>query len=489
MRRKEMNILLVNVPSRKGEGGYMTPLGLLYVGSIVERCGHNAKIIDLYSGDVNLNSFNCCCLDKIIEDFKPSIIGYGGIATSYGRTKQLSIHIKNKYTDIIQIAGGPLASVYKLLLQKAKIDVVFHGETEINLPIFLKKLEKSESFNDLLGISYVVNGIIIRNSPVEQIKNLDTIPFPAYHLINMYDHLLLDKKSGKKYIYIISSRGCTHKCIFCYRHIKGIRQHSVDYVVNHIKYLKETYNITYFMFSDELFNISHQWIFDFCNKLEKNNLNIIYIVGGARVNNIDKDMLQRLKKTGCIGIQYGQESGSDVILKEIKKGVTALQNKEITNLTREMGINSVVQLCIGSPSETTETIYETIKFLKDTDSYCYYSLNYLIPLPETPIWKYVEENNLIGDVEIYLDRIAEVGGYASVINLTKQPDFIWRSWDLYIKFEMKSYHYKKTNQKKKYLINRIIIIFIPLISITSYLMPKKSIIRETIKNLLLEEKK
>ncbi|MDD5428995.1 MAG: hypothetical protein PHI58_07185 [Candidatus Omnitrophica bacterium] len=87
-----MNVLLINVPSRSGKGGFLLPLGLLYVGGIVERCGHKAKILDLYLDDADLkrlNSEDYSRVYKLIDEFKPDIIGYGGIATSYGRTKKL----------------------------------------------------------------------------------------------------------------------------------------------------------------------------------------------------------------------------------------------------------------------------------------------------------------------------------------------------------------------------------------------------------------
>ena len=94
---------------------------------------------------------------RLIEDFKPSIVGFGGIATSYGRAKKLSLNIKNKYPEILQTAGGPLSSVYRLLLTKTSIDVIFHGETEVSLPIFLKKFEQKEPYYDTPGISYLLN--------------------------------------------------------------------------------------------------------------------------------------------------------------------------------------------------------------------------------------------------------------------------------------------------------------------------------------------
>ena len=188
-----MNILLINVPSRRGIEGFALPLGLLYVGTIIERCGHKAKIVDLYLDDLELKGLdegNLENIDKLIADYKPSIIGYGGIATSYGRTKRLCLHIKSRYPEIVQVAGGPLASVYELLLTKAKVDTVFHGETEVSLPIFLERIEQKASVHNTPGTSYLLNEKVVRNAPPEQIKDLDIIPFPAYHLVDLPKYLI-----------------------------------------------------------------------------------------------------------------------------------------------------------------------------------------------------------------------------------------------------------------------------------------------------------
>lgn len=113
-----------------------------------------------------------------------------------------------------------------------------------------------------------------------------------------------------------------------------------------------------------------------------------------------------------------------------------------------------MQLVIGSPGETDSTIKETINFLKDVEGF-QYSLNYLIPLPETPIWEYVREKELIKDVEEYLYVVSEGGG-EPVVNLTEMPDRIWKRWRLKINKEMRLYYLKKTNQKGRLLIESLI---------------------------------
>lgn len=467
-----MNILLINVPSRKGPAGFMIPLGLLQVGAIVERLGHKAKIVDPYLLDeYATRGLNMNLYDAVIEEFKPDIVGFGGIATSYGRAKEFSLYFNQRYPEIIQIAGGPLASVYDLLLTRTKVDAVIHGEGEISLPILLNRFEGRKTIHDVPGISYLLDGKVVRNSPAEQVKNLDENPLPAYHLIDLtqyfhyihdwfkqfswslHGHKLIDdikkRTENKKYfIPIISGRGCTHRCLFCYRHVLGIRKYSVNYVIAHMKHLIKNYGVEGFQFCDEMFNASEEWVLQFCDAIEENNLDIFYRVSGARVDRINEKILHRLKETGCIDCEYGQESGSDIILKEYRKGVTVQQNKEATILTRQVGLHTTVQLVIGSPSETSTTIRETIQFLKDVDA-LNYSINYLIPLPETPIWNYVKENKLITDIEKYLDRVAEHGG-TWPINLTKVPNKEWANWTHLIRRKMLLHYAKRTGQPLLY---------------------------------------
>ena len=460
------DILLIHVPSmhKMSEGNIPFPLGLMYVGGILERLGKNVKIHDLYLYDFPYEDrWGYLMLKKIIEDFSPDVIGYGGIAMSYGWAKNLSIQVKKDYPGIIQIAGGALSSVYDLLLTKAAIDVVFHGEAETNLPVFVDRFDSKKQWTDIPGISYF-NNEIKRNQSVSQIENMDDIPYPAYHLVEIEKYYLkrqelLDAYRGDmsdQGIYesiskklngvnvllpIVTARGCTHRCSFCYRHMKGYRKHSVDYVIRHIKYVQEEFGINGFAFRDELFNGDMKWVFELCDEIDKNDLKIAYRTS-ARVDNISEKMLTRMYETGCFSLLYGQESGSDKILKEYKKGVTRKQNVEATLLTRKVGIYSTVQLVIGSPGETQQTIQESIDFIKEV-GVRYYSLNYLIPLPESPVWHYVLEKKLINDVEDYLEQVALRGGRHNV-NLTQVSDKEWSNWSNLIDYKVKV-HYAKSD--------------------------------------------
>ena len=453
---QKKRILLINVPSRRGRGGKMLPLGLLYAGSIIERCGYPVKIYDPLIDDnclTRLDKGDLSELDRIIGEFKPEIVGFGGIASSFGRTKKISLHIKQRWPEIMHIAGGPLASVYKLLLTKTTISIVFHGETERTLPVFLECISNGLPIEGIAGVSTLrPSGEIVRNPLAPQIENLDDIPLPDYELLDV-DAYHLDE------IDLITSRGCTNRCSFCYRHMKGHRQHSVSYVIHHIKFIIERYGITRFIFNDELFNADRQWVLDFCDAIRRENLKISFGTS-FRADNVDESILRSLKSAGCEFINYGQESGSDTILKEYRKGIKAAANTYFTLLTRKAGLKCPVQIVIGSPSETSSTIRETTGFLIDLEE-ANPSINYLIPFPETPIWEYVEKNNLVPDVEHYLDEVAHWGG-SPVLNLTRVPNRIWRTWSFQIKSDVRLALLKKEGRTPKYFCYWIVTRFLLL---------------------------
>ncbi len=475
-----MNILFINIPSRRGQAGKVLPMGLLYAGSAAKRAGHNVIIEDPYITDPSLRSFCDISYWKgLIDRTSPGVIGFGGIATSYGRAKWLSNHIKKEFPGIVIVAGGALSSVSDLLIKNTGVDVVFHGEAEITFTEFLSRISKGEQYSDISGISFKKEGSVIKNPAALQIKDIDEVPLPDYGLIELseyihdtsgwMDHYALlmrtnenvsyikEKIRGKGgYIPIVSSRGCTHACFFCYRHFKGIRRHSVEYVIAHIKYLMGL-GLQGFQFCDELFNSDPGWVREFCMAVKKEGLDIYYMIVGARVDRMDEELLGLLKGTGCVEINYGQESGSDTVLKEYRKGVTSSDNKRVTLMTKNAGINCPVQLVIGAPSETGGTIDETIGFLKECAAFDY-SANYIIPLPETPSWDVVTDRGLVRDIEKYLDRVAVMAG-RPIINLTRESGYKWFMWKYKMKIELKLHYFKRYNPAAFHLMNAFYKVF------------------------------
>lgn len=450
--RKLKNALLLQTPGGNKTARYY-PSGLLAVGKILRDHGVNVKIVDLClesNGD----------LFRLAKEMNPDLVGFGGIATSYGAVNEISSVLRKHFSDALYIAGGPLASTYELLLEDGAVDYVFHGEVEKSMPKFIEFVEAKRSLEEIGGISFKAkNGRIYRAVPEPQIENLDEVGIPDYTLINA-DKYIADLKdwyaayssdidaigllksrvrdiisSGRtRYLESNTSRGCTHRCTFCYRHMKGIRRHSVKYTIEEIRHLKINCNIDGVLFTDELFNNDIKWIYELCDGLDNSGLNLsFYMVAGMRADRLDENLLRRMSASKFIWIVLGQESGSDTVLKYYGKGVTRQQNIDATRLIRKCGIYPSVQLVIGSPAETSLTIRETCDFLKAVDARTV-SINYLVPLPGTPIWDYVIKRGYIRDIRAYLNRVRVCGpNFTLGLNLSKANKFTWMFWRVLLK--------------------------------------------------------
>ena len=421
---------MIQVPTLERDGS--VPFGLLYAASAAYRNGHNVKILDLVRENLSYGD-----VKKIIEDFSPRLVGLGGITASYKNCKELVANIKNDFKNIVIVVGGVLASIPDLLLKNAHVDFVVHGEGEISFPNLIKTIEEGGDVSAVKGISFLKGEKICRTDIQPQISNLDDIPIPECTLLDVDKYLepaenwvdwyfkhdkdehrkMLDRLSGKKLFPIITSRGCPYRCIFCYRHHRGLRQHSVKYIINMIKFLRDNYDVGIFQISDELTTANKKWVLSFCDAVINEDLNSYFIVLSARADTVDEEMLVKLKEAGCMMINYGYESGSDVILKEIKKSVTRQQNLRAGILTKNVVIKNIPEIMIGFPSETQETVKETIDFLKQIDTWPI-SINTPIPFPQTPLWQYAVEHSLINDKEGF------VLGYRRwvFVNFTKYSD-------------------------------------------------------------------
>ncbi len=435
-----MKALLIYVPSRAQSVDL--PYGLLYVASSIIEDGHETKIIDL-------------CVDKLsseelmseIASYNPDVIGFGAITSGYRNLKELSINIRARFPGIPLIAGGVISSISGLLLSNTPIEAVVLREGEVTVKKLLSSVAQKRPLSEVSGIAYKdENGLCRENQPEAQLSNMDTLPEPAFGLVDLkrycvkvseymdavcWDGVLTKsqvetiKGKGEYMVSIFSSRGCINKCSFCYRHMVGIRQFSPERVIGQMKYFMKEHNIHFFQFIDELTNVTKSWCHKFCDLLDAEKLNITYVINGARVSTMDEALLRRFKATGCIKIGFGYESGSQSILDYIGKGVTKEQNYEIGRLMKKVGLCDAAQIMIGFPPESPETIKETTDFLVSLAP-INPSVNYILPFPKTKDWDYCLEKGLIRDEEKFILGYDEAAKFR--INLTKYSDDQAKRW-------------------------------------------------------------
>ncbi|MGD2247735.1 MAG: radical SAM protein [Candidatus Methanofastidiosia archaeon] len=419
-------------------GGETTvPLGPLYIAAVLDDMGCQVDF-----RDYQLSGYQNPLSQKSILDFLSNSEDFLCVSCLFNTLPFVLAalkKIKDKTPEKTIILGGPgPSSVAEKLMEKFScIDVIVKGEGEATM----KELAENTPLNRINGIVYRDNGKVVTTPKRERINNLDCLPFPAYDIIDLslYDH------AG-----IITARGCPYHCSFCeVAPLWGYHteQRSVDQVIKEIQLLQE-YGIDTIHFYDDTFVINRKWVLSFCEKLQKESIDISWMCNG-RINLMDETLLSAMADAGCTAVQYGIESGSDHVLEKIEKKITVTQIKKIINSTSQY-MDTISNFMWGFPFETLEDFFQTVYLMGEVATMgSLVSLFLLSPLYLSPIYKeyhttlrFSEDlmSNLLGDV---FDTILPEEKQEIIALIRQNPDIFSGFYHVYTPDLEKKYQFLK----------------------------------------------
>ena len=368
----------------KNRGSY-PPLGLGYVASQLEKYGHVVEIIDLEVQPELMTR-----LPEILSEKSPDIVGFYTMTWTFQQVDKISREIKTRIPDTVLVMGGPnVCSFPKESLEYSIFDYAVVGEGEKTIIELMDNIEdRGAGIDSIKGVVYRKDGKVVVNESRELIRDLDEISFPAWHLLPISEYFDVFSRE-KNFATIITSRGCPYNCAFCdrvNRMGKQWRSRSPENIIKEMKKLRKEYGINEFMFFDDNFIIDTKRVHKFCNLILKEKLGVIWECR-ARVDVVDKPLLEKMKKAGCYRIRYGMESGDNQILQNLKKDITVEQIKRASKLTKDAGIEIFAYFMMGSPGETKETLEKTRKLaLKINPDFVAFSRTILIVGSELYEW-------------------------------------------------------------------------------------------------------
>jgi radical SAM superfamily enzyme YgiQ (UPF0313 family) len=344
------------------------PLGLGYIAAVLEKEGYDVNLIDMIG-----TSFEDA--EKIIRKERPTIVGISCNLTDFrwGSFRLAQIIKKIDPNTIVVMGGSHATHLYKQILENFPIDIIVRFEGEFTFLDVVKALETNQNLTNVKGIAYRENTTIVKTEDRPAIAELDSLPFPAYHFFNFdsYVHYSSPVKfKGKKVSElkssnIMASRGCPYHCHYCsiatFWH--SCRFRSVTNVVDEIDFLHEKYGVTHFNFFDDAFTLDKARVIRICQEIIRRELDISWECV-TRVDFVSDDMLEWMKKAGCLSISYGVESGSPTVLKAVNKKQTLDQIIRAFKMTHEHGILAYILLMVGNPDESDRSIGETINLLR-----------------------------------------------------------------------------------------------------------------------------
>lgn len=417
-----MRIALINPRFRLPIDTRTTPhLGLAYLAAVSERRGDEVVIFD-------------CDIEKepvadFVQRFRPHVVGITANTPQVKQAWRTAKQIKEGY-DCPVVLGGPHVSVLpEESCEKPYVDIVARGEGEDTWIDICRRVEgflndqpefhtdallhpENEVFQDCLGITYKTSDGQIHNNPDRPtIADLDSLPWPAYHLFKMEHYTNLqpatDHVDGARSFSILTSRGCPYRCTFCSQSIMPIkwRSRSAESVLAEWRHLVEDMGAQEIGILDDSANIRVKRLEEIANLLIENDLNRVpwIFVNGIRANLASKELLSLLKQAGLKRTAFGVETGDPDIMKTIDKKIDMDTIRQAFKNSKEIGLETMGFFIIGLPGETRETMQRTIDFAIELDPMIA-NFSMMTPYPGTKVYEIVKRQGrfLINDWEDYV---------------------------------------------------------------------------------------
>jgi anaerobic magnesium-protoporphyrin IX monomethyl ester cyclase len=384
-----MRVCLINPPRIQpkawGKPNVFPPIGLAYVAAVLEKA-HEVCIIDAPTeGWKNLQDLdratyrvglnNTEIADKV-KRWSPDVVVIEIPFSGWAKTAfEVASTVKGINKDIITVLEGQHPSARpEDCLANPNVDFVVMGEPENAIFELVDALGKEKrNLKKIKGIGFVKNGVPVITSPQPLLEDLDSLPFPARHLLPMEEYNAAVKENplrgeiSKPWTIMITSRGCPYDCVFCTHHIvwgRKWRGRSPENVVDELEQVIKTYHVKQIDFLDDNMTLDRKRMENICDLIVKRGLRIEWFTpNGVRADTLDEKLLKKMKRSGCKKIRVAPESGVQRVVDQvIKKNLDLRSVERAVVLCKKVGIKVGCFFVIGLIGETKEEIEETIKF-------------------------------------------------------------------------------------------------------------------------------
>lgn len=398
-----MKVLLINPPYTNFEGmkesaGNTMPLNLAYLSAYLK----SKMPCEIQILDCEVECYGYKEIEDFIKKSRPDLAGITTLTPPMKHVIKITRILKSINPECKVVLGGvhPTALPERTLIETGA-DFIVIAEGEITFYELAKGIkEKNLEPEKIDGLCFKdKTGQIKKNRPREYIQNLDELPFPdrdSFDLSKYYSAPTKKVSDEKIVTPILTSRGCTFKCVHCISYAlwqQRVRFRSVQSVIAEIEECVNKYGIREFNILDDIFTLKKDRLMEICRNIIDRGLKI-YWVCFSRVNTIDEEMAKIMYQAGCRKISFGLESGSQKVLDLMQKNATVEMGRVAVDIIRRCGIEAHASFMFGNLGETKETVEETINFAKslDLDNATFFIT---APLPGTYLYQVATEKGSI----------------------------------------------------------------------------------------------
>lgn len=416
-----MKILLIHTPTLEIDN-FVPPLGILYLASILKKDDCEVKIIDKDPEYFDIASE--------VKNFNPDMIGLSFMTPSYEKVHDLCKILRKEFPRSIIFSGGVHSSVMpERMVKELNLDFAVIGEAEITIVEVVRNIKNGKSLGGIKGVVFKDSDKVVNNGPRELVQDLDRLPFPDRSLLNFKKEYLtypgIIRGHACKSTTVMSTRGCPYHCIYCGSKLlfgTKVRYRSVKNLVAEIRHLISNYDIEGIWFADDTFTVNPKRVINFCRMLKKDNIRLVWACQ-ARVNTVSDEVLKEMKNAGCVQLDFGVESGSEKVLKVLKKDTNIPMIKRAFSLAKKHNIRTLATFMVNNPFETKSDIEQTFKLAKELSA-DFTTFFYTTPFPGTELYSLAKGQGWLDNSEGYSEgwnvRTAQLPVMNNDSGLTKE---------------------------------------------------------------------
>ncbi|MFH1996749.1 MAG: radical SAM protein [Candidatus Omnitrophota bacterium] len=387
------------------------PFGLLYIGSVLERNGCVVTIKEVPSRHIIAFDRSLDRLMAHVEKEKPDLIGITCMAAQKFEVIRMIRALKERGVSAPVVVGGVHPSFMPDEVMSWGADYAVLNEGEETIIELLDVLKGARAPETVKGI-FFRDRDTVRSTGIRQPNNdLDAIPLPAYHLL---DKRRFTTRKGvirgrwMRVGWIMTSRGCPSSCTFCSAHRmfgKQVRYRSIDSIFAEIDHMVRNFNIEALILMDDTFTIRKGRVAEFCRRIKREYPRLVWNCQ-ARVNLFDEGTAKILKESNCIQVDFGVESGSQNVLRCLKKGINVEDTIRAFAACKKYGLRTLATIMVGNPDEGLDDLELTRELLGRIQP-DFYAAYYTTPFPGTELYEQARSRKLIGDEDRYWHQYTE----------------------------------------------------------------------------------
>ena len=343
------------------------PLGLACLASFAEEKGYSPRILDFNVEDMKDGPF-----ERLLRSRDWLLVGISFMTNQFAEAARIAAVMKRVLPQTLLAAGGPHPSSVpdRTLREIPALDAVVRGEGEETLCDLAEAATGQKGCDGIAGVCFRRGEKIVDNGCRELLTDLDALPYPGWRHLTMagYSVFSIDARNGGVPVFaLLSSRGCPNECVFCDSHTifgRRFRARSAGNLVAEIMDLHEKFGMLQFDFVDDLFTLRKDRVLEFCERIRRTGVPFRWMAN-ARVNTVDRQMLQAMKDAGCIRVDFGVETGDPVVRRLMRKNITDEQIVSAHKTARDAGLSTGSFVMVGNLGETKNSARMTVDLMKE----------------------------------------------------------------------------------------------------------------------------